>query len=361
MAQEPEKEIRKLIGDSDTFEVINEDPVLGSLITKGKIAEFKIPIQAFISNIMICGDLCSGKSSLIKRLLLQIIENTNLNPILFDENNEYNKFFDSRWLEREAWVFEFGNEDYSINPLELIGDGGEYFDNLLDIFRTSFKLSTEELFILREFISLTMKELEKPKLSDLNLYLDCWDEVIKIFPEDLIKNSIAHLKMILTGLTSGPNKEILDVKTTNLNFEKLQDFPIVIKFRNISRSSKIFIKNLVILKQLIYKNDKKNPRPHLLVLDQIEDVSHSLLMMNKNNLKEGLLASIGSPLKGKENYFDHFDNYILLHQSSRKNNIFFEEKFNLEDLQLNRMEMGESLVKLSNKPIRKIQIEDFYF
>jgi hypothetical protein len=214
----------------------DEYPIIGTTIENdGKISEFKIPLKYFMENLLICGDSCTGKSSVIKRILLQIIEETNLNPIIFDDNSEYNKLVNSGWLNRETLVIHFGEDNFTINPLEFLKkDDERYLDILIDIFRISFNLNIVESFILREIILILNEDVENPTLTDLNLYLECAPDVIKIFSDDAIKNALAHLKMVLTSLTRGPNREIFECESGNINIGKLQDFPMIFRFSSIN-------------------------------------------------------------------------------------------------------------------------------
>ncbi|MHA1694259.1 MAG: helicase HerA domain-containing protein [Candidatus Helarchaeota archaeon] len=363
MAQEYENKIKDEFYGINLTDLCNNDPVLGNIMVNNKIMEFKIPIKYILNNILICGDVFSGKSSIIKRLLLQIIENTNLNPIIFDINNEYDKLLDSKWLEREIWSIEFGNENFSINPLELIRENDEYLEILIDIFRDTFNLNIEESFILKEFIKYLNDNFENPTLSDLLLLFELGDEVVSIFSDDVFKKAISHLKSIITGLIHGPIKEILDVESTNLNIKNLQNFPIVIKFKGINKTGKRFIVNLFYFIQLIYKIDNPDPKPHLMVIDPIDEISYSLLLLNSRyNVNEGILASLTTPLDKKRNRFAIFTNYIFLHISSDNDINTIKEKFcNKDNELLSNLIMGQAIVNFSNKNNYKVEIDDFYF
>jgi len=364
LAQEFEDKLNNM-GSINSKSCQNSDfPVLGAINFEGKISEFKIPIKNFLGRILICGDSFSGKSSIIKRLLLQIIESTNLNPIIFDDNCEYDKLLDSKWLERECCVIEFGVDNVTINPLELINlENEEYLDILIDIFRESFNLSTEESFILKEFIIALKQDNENPTLSDLLLYLELRDEVINIFDKNTLNKSIIRLKSILTGLTHGPIKEIVDVESSNLNFSKLQDYSIIIKIQSVSKSSRKFIKNLIYFYQLLFKEHFISEDPHLMVVDSIDDICTSLIKFNSiSNLNEGLLASITTPLGKKSNILDFFNSFIILNISSRDDINKISKKLCLEKIELiNNIRMGTSIVKISDNPIYIVEIDDFYF
>ncbi|TFF86692.1 MAG: DUF87 domain-containing protein [Promethearchaeota archaeon] len=364
MAQEYRNKIDKKNNTTKPSIFSDENPVIGTIIENGKISEFKIPLQYFKKNLLICGDSCTGKSSVIKRILLQIIEETNLNPIIFDDNSEYNKLVNSGWLNRETLVIHFGRDNFTINPLEFLKrDDERYLDILIDIFRISFNLNIAELFILREIILILKEDVEKPTLADLKLYLECAPDGIKIFSEDIIKNAMAHLKTILTALTKGPNREIFECESGNINIGKLQDFPMIIKFSSINQSAKKFIKNLIFLNQLHFKKTKSSNRPHLMVCDPIIDISETLLDFNETeNLNEAIIGSLKTPFKKQKRYIKRFRNHILLHISSEEDIKFLKK--NIEEIkpnQLNRLEMGSSIIKLCDNRIRLVQIDDFYF
>ena len=365
MAQEFESDLNEFNESDELFPTNAKDFILGSIKNNGKISEFKLTIQDLLDNIIICGDVYSGKSSVIKRLLLQIINTSELNPIVFDDNNEYNKLIDSRYSYRESWTIEFGNENFTINPLEIVKNSNEeYLDLLIDIFMDTFNLNTEESFILKEIISVVIKENSNPTLYDLKLYLELKDEIIKIFPDEL-EASIAHLRTILTALTCGPIKKILDVEKSNLHMANLQDFPIFIKFNSISHTGRKFIKNLIYLNQIIYKKNHQNTPPHLLVIDSIDDITFSLVNFSiDNTLNQGILTSLSSPFNENRKYIKLFKNTILLHISSDVDSNLISQKFkfkvNLEKY-LKSIEMGSSIVKFFDTQISNVEIEDFYF
>ncbi|MHA1229391.1 MAG: hypothetical protein ACTSRP_18535 [Candidatus Helarchaeota archaeon] len=364
MAQEYENNLGYPDSNLEIFSMNFNSPVLGTINIENKMGEFKLDIEQLMEGLLVCGDKYTGKSSIIKRLLLQIIEDTSLNCLLFDLNNEYNKFLDSKWISRETWTIEFGKENFAINPLELIMDRNDkHLISLVDIFRTVFNLNIEETYILKEFISSLIQDSERPTLSDLLLYLELEDEIVNIFNRDVLKRSITHLKNILTGLTHGPMKDIVDVEYTNFNIENLQDSPIIIKFDNLGKSAQNFIQNLYFLDQLIYKVKSKSKNPHLMVFDPIEVISPSLLKMRQDIWdSEGLLATICAPLRKNKLITDLFENFVILQISMEEDiKLITCDRISIDENEIMTLNMGESIVILSNSYIYKVSIEDFYF
>jgi hypothetical protein len=100
-----------------------------------------------------------------------------------------------------------------------------------------------------------------------------------------------------------------------------------------------------------------------MVIDSIRDISRTLLDFNEvENLNEGIIASLKTPLEKEKRYFKEFNNYILLHISSEEDTKFLRK--NIEEIkpnQLKRLEMGSSIIKLCDNQLRLVQIEDFYF
>ena len=102
-------------------------------------------------NLLIVEDTASGKSTVLNKLFVDIVENTNLVPLLFDENCQFDDHMDYKYLSRRIRTFEFGMEGYNINPLELINEATSeqrFASILAGIFEQYFNRNRKETFIL---------------------------------------------------------------------------------------------------------------------------------------------------------------------------------------------------------------------
>jgi len=156
--------------------------------------------------------------------------------------------------------------------------------------------------------------------------------------------------------------EIFDDDETNLNLSSLEDFPIVFRFCGLNPSMRIFLKNLVVFYQLIYKSKTSAHSHHVLFLDPIENISNELInYWEENKINEGIISTLTSPFGKKEKYCDLFRNLISLRISSTTDCEILDKKLTLLDWHLlNRLEIGLALVKLSNEECVPIIIDEVY-
>jgi hypothetical protein len=244
----------------------------------GSQNDFLVPIT-HLNNLLIVGDSSSRKSTVTKQLFMRLVEDTDFMPLLFDEHNQFDRLLEYRDLSREIFVVEFGKDGFIINPLELLASAtsDERFVSILaDIFRESFTLNQDETFILEEYIKFFLDEGYKdPSLADLGLYFDLKLDCLKIFGENRGGSSLSHLKTVFQTLCHKPAGDVLK-GPTNLNLDTLQKFPVVVKFRYVNPSIRVFIKNLVLFQQFLYKFYNENKSVHLTMLDPLDNISNEL-------------------------------------------------------------------------------------
>ena len=326
--------------------------------------DFLIPIT-HLNDLLIVGDSSSGKSTVIKQLFMRLVENTDFMPLLFDENYQFDRLLEYKDLSREIIALELGKDGFIINPLDLgedVSSAQRFVSILAGIFRESFNLNPNETYILREYISFFLDEGYKDSsLSDLGLYFDLRLDCLDNFDHREVKISMAHLKTIFQTLTQKPARDILK-GSTNLNLETLQEFPVVFKFRYINPTIRIFIKNLILFQQFLYKIKNGNKSVHLTMLDPLDNISNELFYFWKEKqINEGIIGTLTPPFNIKKNYLDFFDNIISLRITSEpdikliKDRIHYEIKHNPGEL-----ELGVLMVKLRGQDYEIVGLDDYF-
>jgi DNA-binding PadR family transcriptional regulator/energy-coupling factor transporter ATP-binding protein EcfA2 len=314
--------------------------------------------DSLYEHIAVWGATGTGKSTLIKNLIIKLHNDYGLKLLIFDFHNEYRNIISklNGELGKDILVLNPFINPFSINPLEL-PDLKDTDKEIAIVERTENFISLiNQMFILGE--------VQEGRLRDA-LY--------QLYKEDnpLISNLIRKLyfykSVALAGklkkFTTGFYGQIFNQTSSSLSLEQIEKTTTIIELGRIPSELRTFFVNVFLIQWWDYRRTRKQDeiKPHILVLDEFSNYSGFIvvrkMLSEARKFHQALICACQGPNQIRdedilEDVVRNTATKIVFRQDQGTDKRTVGTAFGGLPLEqynyLSMMDVGEAIVKLKN-------------
>jgi len=314
--------------------------------------------DSLFEHVAIWGATGTGKSTLIKNLIIKLHNDYGLNLLVFDFHNEYRNVITklNGELGKELLVLNPFIRQFSINPLEL-PDLKETDKEIAIVERTENFISlVNQMFILGE--------VQEGRLRDAlyQLYREGTPLISNLIRKLFFYKSAA-LAGKLKKFTTGFYGQIFNQNSSTLSFEQIEKSTTIIELGRIPSELRAFFVNVFLIQWWDYRRTKKQDemRPHILVLDEFSNYSGFIvvrkMLSEARKFRQGLICACQGPNQIRdedilEDVVRNTATKIVFRQDQGTDKRTVGTAFGGLPLEqynyLSMMDVGEAVVKLKN-------------
>jgi hypothetical protein len=230
-----------------------------------------LPTQTLPGHTLILGTTRSGKSNLVKNLLQQTLEKTELNFLVFDPHNEYNTLTTTQ---RPAKTIDPTKARIRINllepPLKVNNNPAElsqFLENVIATIRIIFGGDWGPVID-----GLAHKSLYNLYTKTTNPTIADWIQEAQTTAKQGDQRTRAALDSLtarLTKMTTGIYGQLFNQPHTTLNTHQLLNTPTILNLSNLDEDAQRFL-TAILLKQILDHRKKHGPteETHITVLEE---------------------------------------------------------------------------------------------
>ena len=232
-----------------------------------------IPVKNLSGHTLILGSTRSGKSNLVKNLLKQVLERTDVNFLVFDPHGEYTPLQQS--AERPVRILDPVREDVQINLLQIPSEVDKSNSAEFSWFLENTIATVKIIFggdwgpVLD---GLAHKSLYKTHAKTQNPTITDWIEEAQTVAKKGDQRTRAALDSLLARLskmTVGIYGALFNQPKTSLNIQELTATPTILNLSNLDEDAQRLL-TTVLLKLILDHRKKNGPaeKLHLTVLEE---------------------------------------------------------------------------------------------
>ncbi|MBA3045317.1 MAG: DUF87 domain-containing protein [Euryarchaeota archaeon] len=325
---------------------------------------------SIFEHIAIWGATGTGKSTLLKRMIIELHNNAGLRLIIFDLHDEYREIIShlNGEIGKDITIINPILQKFSVNPLELFTQDAVSRDIAVAERTENFISLLKQVFILGE---IQESRVRAGIYSLYNSGTPTIEDLVKV----LLSQKIDNLSGKLMKFTRGFYGNIFNVKSSSLPFDKLETTTTIFELGRLPTGMRCFFVSVFLILWWDYKrrNRPSEATPHVMVLDEFHHYS-GLSVINKmlseaRKYKEGLICSHQGPNQVTSN--NVLDNLV---RNTATKIIFRQEQASdkhtvstalgglskEQAAYLSVMDVGEAIVKLKGvKTAFRIRTDDF--
>jgi hypothetical protein len=314
--------------------------------------------DSLFEHMAVWGATGTGKSTLIKNLIIKLHNDCGLRLLVFDFHNEYRNVISklNGELGKEILVLNPFINPFSINPLEL--------PDLKDTDKEMAIVERTENFISLINQMFILGEVQEGRLRDA-LY--------QLYKENnpVISNLIRKLYFYKSGALAGKLKkfttgfygQIFNQNSSSLSLNQIEKTTTIIELGRIPSELRAFFVNVFLIQWWDYRRTKKQDemRPHILVLDEFSNYSGFVvirkMLSEARKFRQGLICACQGPNQIKdadilEDVIRNTATKIVFRQDQGTDKRTVGSAFGGLDHEqynyLSMMDVGEAIVKLKN-------------
>lgn len=252
--------------------------------------------ESIFEHVAVWGATGTGKSTLLKQLMIKLHNETGMKLAVFDLHDEYREIATqlNGELGQDVLVINPILQKFSINPLELFSED-EIGKDMAVVERVENFISLlKQVFILGEI------QETRVRRAIYSLYTNATPTIGDIV-NVLSREKSDNLSSKLSKFTRGFYGELFNVEKSTLPFDKIENSTTIFELGRLPGGLRRFFVSVFLILWWDYKRRKRpsEATPHVLILDEFEHYSGlsvvGRMLSEARKYREGLICAHQGP------------------------------------------------------------------